>query len=112
MMGAAPDGLLTVMVERETAREMRAVEPPRVRAGQTAQTQYAVVVLDPLIERAQFVDQTVARQRRFFQFEHDAVDEVLVERRRDACGQRLCFRIAWPALPDAHEQPVRSTLNV
>ena len=70
------------------------------------------MLLDPVVELSQLLDQLLAGQDRFLQFQHHAVNEVLVQRRRDALGQREDLHISRAAPVDPHKQPIRTAFDV
>jgi len=57
---AGPDGFFAVVIERIAVGQMRAGNTPRVVHRQSAQPQHAVMVGDPLFERADLRDQPIA----------------------------------------------------
>ena len=112
MVRAAPDGFLAIVVEREQGVQVLAVITPTVLRRRPAEPQHAVVILDPLVQHTQLLDQAIAGQRRLLQLQHDAVNEVLVHGVRDTLGQRDRVGIAWSAVLDTHEQPIGTALDV
>jgi hypothetical protein len=70
---------------------------------QPAQAQHAAVLLHPGVQLPKFHDQSLTREHGLVQFQHDAIDHVLIQQTHDALGQRAVTAHAIRTTQQANE---------